>query len=131
MRARFWKRRGSTKKTTKYNFFFFFWGQEGLRPPHALHITFCTACHPYHAMFYFMLLHHFDLLASLACHVYFMLCSILFCLLFEFHFLIHLVPFMHPILVHIFYFFPSFLLIPLFTRGKKRESILESIVISI
>ena len=41
---------------------------------HRLH----TPCHPYHVMFYFMLLHHFDLIASLACHVYFMLCSILF-----------------------------------------------------
>ena len=54
---------------------------------HLLH----TSCHPYHAMFYFMLLHHFDLLASLACHVFFILCSILFlrCFLFCLSFIFH------------------------------------------
>ena len=58
---------------------------------HALHIcTFCTHL-VNHAMFYFMLLHHFDLLASLACHVFFILCSILFlrCFLFCLSFIFH------------------------------------------
>ena len=54
---------------------------------HLLH----ASCQPYHAMFYFMLLHHFDLLVSLACHVYFILCSILFlrCFVFCFSFNFH------------------------------------------
>ena len=54
---------------------------------HLLH----TSRHPYHAIFYFMLLHHFDLLASLACHVFFILCSILFlrCFLFCLSFIFH------------------------------------------
>ena len=54
---------------------------------HILHIP----CHPYHAMFFFMFLHHFDLLASLACRVYFILCSIMFlrCFIFWLSFISH------------------------------------------
>ena len=74
-------------------------------------------------------LHHVPL--SLACHVYFMLCSIsldvfVFCLSFIFSFILH------PSCI-IFYpcsyliFFPFFLLIHLSIRDKKGESILESI----
>ena len=53
----------------------------------------------------------------LACRVYLMLCSILFRLRFELHFLIHLAPLMHHL--HIFFPFPSFLLIHLSIRDKK------------
>lgn len=43
---------------------------------------------------------------SLTCHFYFMICSILFCLLFEFHFSFILYPICILILVPIFLFFP-------------------------
>ena len=47
--------------------------------------------------------------SSLACHVYFILCSILcFCLLFELYFLIHLTPLIHHTLAHIFFFLSLF-----------------------
>ena len=54
-----------------------------------------------------------------------------FCLMFELHFLIHLAPIMHHTLAHIFFFFPSFLLIVLSIRDKKGESISESIQVCI
>ena len=58
-----------------------------------------------------------------------MLCIILklFCLLFELHFLIHFVPFMHHYPYLYLLFFPSFFLAPLSICVKKGESILESI----
>ena len=47
--------------------------------------------------------------SSLACHVYFMLCIILFfCFSFELHFLIHLAPLIHHTLAHIFFFLSLF-----------------------
>ena len=49
----------------------------------------------------------------LACHVYLMLCSILFCLLFELHFLIHLTSLMHHYHCSYLHLLPSFLLDPL------------------
>ena len=43
-------------------------------------------------------------------HFYLMLCSTLFCLRFEFHFLIHLAPFMHHYHCSYLHLLPSFLL---------------------
>ena len=67
----------------------------------------------------------------LACHVYFMLCSILFlrCFSFCLSFISHLccTP-QHPFLVLFFHFFPSFFLAPLSIHVKKGESILESLL---
>ena len=60
----------------------------------------------------------------LSYHVYFILCSILFCLLFELHFLIHLAPLMHLYPCSFLHLLPSFLLDPLSICDKKRESIL-------
>ena len=68
--------------------------------------------------------------SSLACHIYFILCSIFlgfFCLSFELHFLIHLAPLMHHYPYSYLIFFPTFLLIHLSICDKKGESILESI----
>ena len=62
----------------------------------------------------------------LACHDYFILCNILFCLLFELNFLIHLAPFMHHSPCLYLYLLPSFLLNPLSIHDKKGESILQS-----
>ena len=74
---------------------------------HILHIP----CHPYHAMFFFMLLHHFDLLASLACRVYFILCSIMFlrCFIFWLSFISHssCTPYSFFSLDPIFFSFPQ------------------------
>ena len=82
-----------------------------------------TPCHLCHAMFYFMLLCHFDHLASLACHVYFILCITLF----EIHFLFILYPSCILILVHIF-FISLILLDPFFYSCQKgREYNRESI----
>ena len=60
--------------------------------------------------------------SSLACHVYFILCSILcFCHSFEFHFLIRFEPLMHHTLAHIFFsFLPSSWLICLFVTKRGR-----------
>ena len=74
--------------------------------------------------------------SSLACHVYFMLCSIvsLRCFIFCLSFILSFI--LHPSCI-IFYpcsylfFFPSFLLIHLSICDKNGESILECIVISI
>ena len=71
--------------------------------------------------------------SSLACHVFFMLCSIFFkklYLMFELHFLIHLAPLMHLILVHIFFSFPpSFWFICLFMKkmGRVYRSVYRSV----
>ena len=97
---------------------------------YALHIAtscthFCQPCHvlvyilfphPQHVMFYFML-----------CCIVFLRCFV-FCLTFIFSIILH--PSCIIILVHIFFFFPSFLLIHLSISDKKGESILECIVIS-
>ena len=61
----------------------------------------------------------------LACHVYLMLCSILLCLKFELHFLIHLATFMHHCHCSYLHLLPSFLLDPLSIPDKKGESILS------
>ena len=50
-----------------------------------------------------------------------------FCLLFELHFFIHLVPLMHHYPCSYLLFFPSFFLAHLSIRVKKEESIVESI----
>ena len=64
----------------------------------------------------------------LACHVYLMLCSILFCLRFELYFLIHLAPFMHHYHCSYLHLLPSFLLDPLSIHNKKKgEYTLKSI----
>ena len=63
----------------------------------------------------------------LACHVYLMLCSILHCLRFELHFLIHLAPLMYHYHYSFLHLLPSFLLGPLSIPDKKGESTLESI----
>ena len=86
---------------------------------HALHIAnSCThLCYPCHALIY-------TLFFILACHVYFILCSILFYLLFEFHFLIHLAPLMYHYLYSYLHLLPLFLLDPLSIRVKNGESIL-------
>ena len=57
---------------------------------HALHIAtscihLCYPCHAWPIPCFFIL----------ACHVYLILCSTLFCLRIELHFLIHLAPLMH------------------------------------
>ena len=44
------------------------------------------------------------------CHVYFILCSTLFCLKIELHFLIHLTPLMHHYHCSFLHLLPSFLL---------------------
>ena len=100
----------------------------------ALHLaTSCThLCYPCHALVYILFLHpSISCFFILACHVYLILCSTLFCLRFELHFLIHLAPFMnryHYLYLHLL---PSFLLDPLSIPDQKGESILESVVISI
>ena len=80
---------------------------------HASHIaTFCTHLYyPCHALVYTLFM--------LACHVYLMLCSTLFCLRIELHFLIHLASLMHHYHCLYFHLLPSFLLDPLFIRDKK------------
>ena len=85
---------------------------------HALHIaTSCTHLYyPCHTLVYTLFI--------LACHVYLMLCSILFCLRFELHFLILLAPLMHHYHCLFLYLLPSFLLDPLSIPDKKGESIL-------
>ena len=55
----------------------------------------------------------------LACHVYIMLCSILFCLKFELHFLSHLATLMHHYHCSYLHLFPSFLLDLLSIPDKK------------
>ena len=55
----------------------------------------------------------------LACHVYLMLCSILLCLRFELHFLIHLTLLMHHSPCSYLYLLPSFLLDPFVYSCKK------------
>ena len=60
----------------------------------------------------------------LAYHVHLMRCSILFCLLFEPHFLIHLAPLMHLYPYSYLRLLPSFLLDPFSISDKKGESIL-------
>ena len=85
---------------------------------HALHIaTSCThLCYPCHALVYTLFI--------LACQVYHMLCSTLFCLKIELQFLIHLIPLMHQYHCSYLHLLPSFLLDPLFIRDKKWENIL-------
>ena len=57
----------------------------------------------------------------LACHVYFMLCSILcFCLSFEFHFLIHLASLMHHLLPLFIYSFLSLLTLDSFVYSWQK-----------
>ena len=69
--------------------------------------------------------------SSLACHILLYTLQFfvfkVFCLLFEFHFLIHLAPLMHHYPCSYLLFFPSFLLIHLSICDKKGGSILESI----
>ena len=60
----------------------------------------------------------------LACHVYLMLCSILFCLSFELHFSFILHPSCIILLVHTFISCPLSSLTPLSIRVKKGESTL-------
>ena len=62
----------------------------------------------------------------LACHIYLMLCSILFCLLFELHFSFILHPSCIILLVHVFISCPIFSLTPLSIGVKKGKSILKS-----
>ena len=88
---------------------------------HALHIaTSCTHLYyPCHALVYTLSLH-----PSISYHIYLMLCSILFCLRFEFHFLIHLTPLMHHYHCLYLHLLPSFLLDHLSIHEKMGESIL-------
>ena len=67
----------------------------------------------------------------LACHVYLMLYSILLCLRFELHFLIHLAPLMHHYHCSYLHLLPSFLLDPLSIPDKKGESILQRVYRSV
>ena len=86
---------------------------------HALHIaTFCThLCYPCHALVYTLLCH-----PSMSCLPN--LCSILLCLRFELHFLIHLAPLIHHYHCSYLHLLLSFLLDPLSIPDKKGESIL-------
>ena len=89
---------------------------------HALHIaTSCTHTFATLVMYWFI-----SCFFILACHVYFMLCSIFFFfgLRFELHFLIHLAPLMHHYHCSYLHLLPSFLLNPLSIHDKKGESIL-------
>ena len=80
---------------------------------HALHIaTSCThLCYLCHALVYTLFI--------LACHVYLILCSILFCLRFELLFLIHLTPLMHHYHCSYLHLLPSFLLDPIVYLCQK------------
>ena len=55
----------------------------------------------------------------LVCHVYLMLCSILFCLMIELHFLIHLAPLIHHYHCSYLYLLPLFLLDPCLFLTKR------------
>ena len=90
-------------------------GQHCTQPP--LAHTFATLVIHWSIPYFFIL----------ACHVYLMLCSILFCLKIELHFLIHLAPLMHHQLCSFLHLLPSFLLDPLSTPNKKGESILQRV----
>ena len=57
---------------------------------HALHLA--TLAHTFATLVMYWSISCFFILA---CHVYLMLCSILYCLRFELHFLIHLAPLMY------------------------------------
>ena len=80
---------------------------------HALYIaTFCThLCYPCHALAYTLFI--------IPCHVYLMLCSILFCLRFELHFLIYLASLMHHYHCSYLHLLLSFLLDPLSIPDKR------------
>ena len=83
---------------------------------HALHIaTSCTTLVMHWSIPCFFIL---------ACHVYLILYSIVYCLRFELHFLVHLAPFMYHYHCLYLHLFPSFLFDPLSIRDKKGESIL-------
>ena len=86
---------------------------------HALHIT--TSCTH---LCYLVMHWSMPCFFILACHVYLMLCSILLCLRFELHFLIHLAPLIHHYRCSFLHLLPSFLLDPLSIPDKKGESIL-------
>ena len=95
---------------------------------HALHIaTHCTQ--PPLAHTFATLVMHWSIpyFFILACHVYLMFCSILHCLRFELHFLIHLAPPMHHQHCSYLHLLPSFLLDPLSIPDKKGESILQKL----
>ena len=87
---------------------------------HALHIaTFCThLCYSCHALV--------PCFFILSCHIYLMFCSILFCLRFELHSLIHLAPFMHHSHCLYLHLLPSFFLDPfVYSCQKGGEYTLE------
>jgi len=96
---------------------------------HALHIaTSCT--HPPLAHTFATLVMRWSIpyFFILACHVYRMLCSILFRFRFELHFLIHLAPLLHHYHCLHLHLLPSFFLDHLSIRDKKGgEYTLESI----
>ena len=85
---------------------------------HVLHIaTSCThLCYPCHVLV--------NTLFIIVFHVYLMLCSILFCLRFELHFLIFLAPLMQHYHYSFLHLLPSFFLDPLSIPDKKGESVL-------
>ena len=94
---------------------------------HTLHIaTSCThICYPCHALVYTLFLHRsIPCFFILECHVYLILCSILFYLRFELYFLIHLAFLMHHYHYSYLHLLPSFILNPLSICDKKGESML-------
>ena len=94
---------------------------------HALHIaTSCTQ--PPLAHTFATLVMHWSIpgFFILAYHIYLILCSILFCLLFELHFSFILHPSCIILFVHTFISSPFFSLTPLSICVKKGESILQS-----
>ena len=99
----------------------------------ALHITTsCThLCTPCHALINVLFTHLIDHFASLECHIYFMLCSILLLMYFVFCLCLISHLFCTPYASYpcsYFHFFPSFFLVPLSICAKKgREYTRESI----
>ena len=67
----------------------------------------------------------------LACHVYLMICSILLCLRFKLHFLIHLTSLMHHYHCSYLHLLSSFLLYTLSIPDKKGENILQRVYRSV
>ena len=85
---------------------------------HALHIT--TSC----THFFYPKHWSISCFLILVCHIYLMLCSIVFCILFELHFPFILHSSCNILLVHTFISCLFFFLIPLSIRVKKGENIL-------
>ena len=88
---------------------------------HALYIatSYTHLCYPCHALVYTSLPH-----PSISCLPHALWHFFFFFLLFELHFLIHVIPLMHHYPCSCIHLLPSFLLDPLSIRVKKGDSIL-------